>query len=157
MNLRQEVIRCLEFGSGLYRAGETLRSRSACAGSWTPAASRHFFLYHQRTVGGQVQGSDVLGTTKEICLAGVNEHELQQARRSFRLMEIFAGCPSAAKVYFWALPTEQTGPITQWELERRCCLVIAGLPKLTEPLSSLKCKRLSRTPWDPDKLVSSKY
>lgn len=132
-----------------------------CAELRTPAASRHFFLYHQRTVGGQVQGSDVSGTTKEICLAGVNEHKLQQTRRSFRLMEIFAGCPSAAKLHFWVLPTEQTGPITQWELERRCCSAgdppTAGLPKLTEPLSSLKCKRLSRTPWAPDKLVSSKY
>ena len=38
---------------------------------------------------------------KEIWLDGVNEQELQQMRRSIRLMEIFAGYLNTAKLHFW--------------------------------------------------------
>lgn len=61
------------------------------------------------------------------------------------------------------LPTGKVGAPTQWELEK-CNFSVGNLPKcrnfkarpaLTEPLSSLKCKRLYITPCNPEKKLAS--
>lgn len=106
MNVQQEAVCCLEFGTVRREPCPTPLSCSLCSVLNFKGQQHHITSFFTTItlrihVGGQVQESDVLGSHERNLLEWVNGQELQQMRKSFCLMAVFVGFLQTAKPHFW--------------------------------------------------------